>query len=95
MDHTVWYLIVRSKNIKKVPSDRRGRACKLKLVPSSNSSVLGDRIDIMSNAVGANNQFKTNVAYLDGNNEVGFQIEIRILIPFLSSIKQYQFENFF
>ena len=59
----------------KVPSDRRGRACKMKLVPSSNSSVLGDRIDIMSNAVGANNQFKTNVAYLDGNTEVGFQIE--------------------
>ena len=43
----------------------------------------------MSNAVGANNQFKTNVAYLDGNNEVGFQIEIRFLIRCLSSIKQY------
>ena len=63
------------KAMKKVPSDRRGRACKMKLVPSSNSSVLGDRIDIMSNAVGANNQFKTNVATLNGNTEVSFLIE--------------------
>ena len=52
----------------------------MKLVPSSDSTVLGDRIDIMSNAVGANNQYKTNVAYLDGNTEVGFQIPSRILI---------------
>ena len=47
----------------------------MKLVPSSDSSVLGDRIDIMSNAVSANNQYKTNVAYLDGNTEVSFLIE--------------------
>ena len=46
----------------------------MKLVPSSDSSVLGDRIDIMNNAVSANNQFKTNVAYLDGNTEARFQI---------------------
>ena len=64
-----------SKNQNKVPSDRRGRACKMKLVPSSDSSVFGDRIDIMNNAVSSNNQFKTNVAYINGNTEVGFQRE--------------------
>ena len=47
----------------------------MKLVPSSDSSVLGDRIDIMNNAVSSNNQFKTNVAYINGNTEVGFQRE--------------------
>ena len=71
-DHSLGSFYKKIKN--KVPSDRRGRACKMKLVPSSDSSVLGDRIDIMNNAVSANNQFKTNVAYLDGNTEARFQI---------------------
>ena len=52
----------------------------MKLVPSSDSSVLGDRIDIMNNAVSANNQFKTNVAYLDGNTEARFQIPKLVIL---------------